>query len=114
MTIQEIATRISGTALAAAESDLRDYHLAFASDLMSDVLTVDCVNLILITGLVNTQTVRTAEMSEVGCIILARNKQPTPEMVALAEESNISLILSSWSVFRICGELFCSGIRPVF
>lgn len=114
MTIQEIASRISGLSLPAAESDARDYQLAFASDLMSDVLTVDCDNLILITGLVNTQTVRTAEMSEVGCIILARNKQPTPEMTALARESNISLVLSPWSVFRICGELYSAGIRPVF
>ena len=114
MTIQDIALRISGSSIPAVGSDQRDYQLAFASDLMSDVLTVDCDNLILITGLVNTQTVRTAEMSEVGCIILARNKQPSAEMVALAKESNISLILSPWSIFRICGELYGAGIRPVF
>ena len=57
---------------------------AFASDLMSDVLTVKSDNLVLLTGLVNIQTLRTAEMSDIGCVIFVRNKKVTPEMIRLA------------------------------
>jgi hypothetical protein len=45
---------------------------AFASDLMSDVLTLDCNGVLLVTGLCNMQTIRTAEMADVSCILFVR------------------------------------------
>ncbi len=59
---------------------------------MSDVLTVNCDNLLLITGLANLQAIRTAEMSDIDCILFVRNKSVSPEMKSLAEELGITLI----------------------
>ena len=87
---------------------------AFSSDLMSDVLTIDTENLMLITGLNNLQTIRTAEMAEVRCILFARNKRPDKEMIALAENENIVLLISEKSVFHLSGLLFSAGLKPVF
>ena len=42
---------------------------------MSEVLTIDSENLILITGLVNVQTIRTCEMLDIQNIIIVRNKK---------------------------------------
>lgn len=114
MTIREIASIVNGALLLTEIPDTRNYEQAFASDLMSDVLTVDCIDLLLVTGLINTQTIRTAELSEIGCIILARNKKASAEMIRLASESNISLIQTPYSVFKVCGLLYEAGIRPVF
>ncbi len=60
--------------------DRQDYaiHVAFASDLMSDVLTLKNDHVLLITGLANMQTIRTAEMSDINCIVFARNKKAVP------------------------------------
>jgi hypothetical protein len=52
--------------------------MAFASDLMSDVLTLKNDNLVLITGLATLQTIRTAEMADINCIIFVRNKKVSP------------------------------------
>lgn len=114
MTIREITALVNGSALPPEITDAKNYEQAFASDLMSDVLTVDCKDLLLVTGLINTQTIRTAELSEIGCIILARNKKASADMVKLASESNISLIQTPYSVFKVCGLLYQAGIRPVF
>ena len=46
-----------------------EVQCAFASDLMSDVLTLDCNGVLLVTGLCNMQTIRTAEMADVSCIL---------------------------------------------
>jgi len=87
---------------------------AFASDLMSDVLTVEKDNLILITGLANLQTIRTAEMSDISCIIFARDKKIGNDIIDLAKENNIMLIESPHSVFHIAGELYKAGIKPIY
>jgi hypothetical protein len=114
MSINEIVQKIEGKILCeGCVPDLR-YTKGFASDLMSDVLTIKSENLILITGLVNIQSIRTAEMSDITCIIFARNKVVNGEMIKLARENNITLISSPYSMFRVCGLLSQAGIQPVF
>lgn len=87
---------------------------AFSSDLMSDVLTLDEDNILLITGLVNVQLIRTAEMADIRVVLLARNKKATPEMIRLADENEIILLESPFSIFRASGVLFSNGIKPVY
>lgn len=92
----------------------RNLEKAFSSDLMSDVLTLDEENILLITGLANVQLVRTAEMADIHVILLARNKQATPEMVRLAKENNIVLLETPFSIFRASGVLFSNGLKAVY
>jgi predicted transcriptional regulator len=87
---------------------------AFASDLMSDVLTLDHARPLLITGLTNLQTIRTAEMADIHVIVFACGKKVTDEMLLLAAENNMALIETSYSVFRTSGILYQHGIKPIF
>ena len=114
MKIKEIVRILDARVLSG--EDRLDYavEVAFASDLMSDVLTLKNDHVLLITGLANTQTIRTAEMSDIHCVIFARNKQVTEEMLALARESEIVVLQCRYSVFRTCGLLYTAGVKPVF
>jgi hypothetical protein len=87
---------------------------AFSSDLMSDVLKLEADNTLLITGLANVQAVRTAEMSDITCIVFARNKRVTEDMIAVAKENNMVLMQTPCSVYRTSGELYKAGLNPVF
>jgi hypothetical protein len=87
---------------------------AFASDLMSDVLTLKDDHVLLITGLTNTQTIRTAEMSDIHCVVFARNKKVSEEMLELARENDMIVLECRYSVFKTCGLLFTAGLSPVF
>ena len=87
---------------------------AFASDLMSDVLTLDTDALMLITGLCNQQTIRTAEMADISCILIVRGKNITPEMLTLANENNMIVIQCSYSMFKTVGILYNAGMKPVY
>ena len=91
-----------------------NYLYAFCSDLMSDVLTSYAEHALLVTGLISAQTIRTAEMADISCIIFARNKAVPPDMLALAQQTEITLLQSSYTVFEICGKLYQAGIRPVY
>ena len=86
----------------------------FASDLLSDVLTVDTERLVLLTGMANLQTIRTAEMSEIICIVFVRDKKMTSEMIELATENNIVTFESPFSLFRAISVLHDNGLKPVF
>jgi predicted transcriptional regulator len=87
---------------------------AFSSDLMSDVLTLDEENVLLITGLANVQLLRTAEMAEINTVLLARNKKASPEMIQLAEENGVVLLETPFSIFKTSGILFSNGLKPVY
>ena len=91
-----------------------EVEFAFASDLMSDVLTIEKDNLLLITGLANLQTIRTSEMSDINKIIFVRKKKVSNEMIQLAIENDMILIECEYSMFKTSGILFKSGLKPVF
>jgi predicted transcriptional regulator len=114
MTVRELAGIVDGKIICCEEKLSTTIEYAFASDLMSDVLTVEKENLVLITGLSNLQTIRTSEMSEISCIILARGKKTGEEMLSLAKENNLILVESPHSVFHISGELYKAGIKSIY
>lgn len=87
---------------------------AFSSDLMSDVLTLDTDHILLITGLSNVQTIRTAEMADINVILLARNKKASAEMIELAVENGIALLETPYSIYRSSGILYENGLNPVY
>jgi predicted transcriptional regulator len=114
MTLKEICNLVEGVVVCGEErlDDMVEY--AFASDLMSDVLTIRKDHFLLITGLANIQSIRTAEMSDVPYLLLCRNKEVTPEMRELAEDDNILIIKSKYSLFKCAGLLYSAGLKPVY
>ncbi|SRR6056297_2062611 len=114
MRVEKIVHIIDGEILTDGRDVENDIHYAFSSDLMSDVLTRDYDDTVLITGLSNIQAIRTAEMSDIGLVIIGRNKEIDVEMIRLAEANDIMLIKSAYSLFRISGLLYEAGIKPIF
>ncbi|HZJ88722.1 MAG TPA: DRTGG domain-containing protein [Sphaerochaeta sp.] len=101
--------------LVCGEEHLEDtIKRGFASDLMSDVLTILEDDIILITGLSNVQAIRTAVMSDIQNILLVRNKVPSPAMIEMANEFSISLSYTPYSLFRASGLLYAAGLNPVY
>ena len=80
-------------------------------DMMSDVLAFVKDHSVLLTGLVNPQVIRTAEMMDIICVVLVRGKRPTPEMIELAEERNMVLLSTGERMFGACGILYSAGLE---
>lgn len=88
----------------------KDVHSACGSDMMSDVLAFVKDQAVLLTGLVNLQVIRTAEMMDMICIVFVRSKRPTPEMVEAARDSGIALLATSKRMYDACGTLYSNGL----
>jgi predicted transcriptional regulator len=93
------------------EERLGDHvYSACGSDMMSDVLAFVKDQAVLLTGLVNPQVIRTVEMMDMHCVVFVRDKQPTDEMIRLAEESGIVLLATSKRMYDACGILYSNGL----
>lgn len=79
-------------------------------DLMSDVLAFIKPDSLLLTGLTNTQVIRTAEIANIKAICFIRGKKPDSETVELAKSKNIPLLLTDIPLFEACGRLYGEGL----
>ena len=88
----------------------RHVYSACGCDLMSDVLAFAKDQAVLLTGLINTQAVRTALMMDMNCIVFVRSKMPTEEMINLAKEHDIVLLSIDKPLYTSCGLLYENGL----
>jgi predicted transcriptional regulator len=110
MTIGEISALISAEVLVGSELLCKEVKTACGSDLMSDVLAFIKNQSVLITGLVNAQVIRTAEMMDIVCVVIVRGKTPTGDMLKIAEELDIALLSTNYSMHTTCGILYKNGL----
>ena len=114
MKLKEIAEILDATISCGADKLEDEVEMGYSSDLMSDVLTLDTDNLILLTGMVNLQSIRTAEMADIRAIVFVRNKKANPEMLELANINGMCILESPYSLFKSSGLLFQAGLKPVY
>lgn len=88
----------------------KDIKMACASDLMSDVLAFTGPGSLLLTGLINPQVIRTAEMVDISAICFVRGKKPEVSTIELAKEKNIPLLCTKLPMYEACGRLYKNGL----
>jgi hypothetical protein len=110
MKIGEIIEILAGRVLVDNQDPDEEIPRGGAADLMSDVLAFGSEGMVLMTGLTNPQTVRTAEMAGINVIVFVRDKKPPPETLALARDSGLTLISTSYTMYEACGRLFQAGL----
>lgn len=112
--LADVVDKLNARVICGKEDLNQEIYFGFASDLMSDVLTLDTDNMLLITGLNNLQTIRTSEMSDISFILFVRDKKVSQEMKELACENSITLLECSFSMFKACSILGEIGLKPVY
>ena len=110
MKIREIKEILGAELLCGEEYLENDVYSACCSDMMSDVLAYVKDQAVLLTGLVNAQVIRTAEMMDMRCIVFVRAKEPTPDMVRLAEECGLVVLATEKRMYEACGILYSNGL----
>ncbi len=110
MTINDIKNLLDAKVLSGEELLGSEVHTACGSDMMSDVLAFVKDQAVLLTGLMNPQVIRTAEMMDIICIVFVRGKTPDESVISLAEEMNIAILSTDLRMFEACGILYTNGL----
>ncbi len=112
MKISTVRDLLDAKVLCGEEELNREVFSACGCDMMSDVLAYVKDQAVLLTGLVNPQVVRTAEMMDMFCIVFVRSKQPTEAILTLARNSGIVVMATDMRLYEACGKLYSGGLRP--
>lgn len=111
MTLENVREMLDASVLTKDHDPELTVESAFASDMMSNVLAYGTNKSILLTGLYNPQVLRTAEMMGMACVVFIGRRDPDPDVVALADDLEICLMRTNYSMFTACGLLYAAGLR---
>ncbi len=111
MELKKITEVLEAEVISGDDNLSREIDITSGSDLLSDVLAFTKSGTLLLTGLINPQVVRTAEMVDILAICFVRGKKPQVETVKLAVEKQIPLLATKFSMFECCGRLYKHGLR---
>ena len=110
MKISKMQELLDAKVLCGEEYLGRHVYSAFGCDLMSDVLAFATDQAVLLTGLVNTQVVRTALMMDMNCIVFVRSKEPGEDIIKLAKEHGLVILYTTQTLYTSCGILYSNGL----
>ena len=110
MKISTIKDLLEAKVICCEEGLNRHVYSACGSDMMSDVLAYVKDQAVLLTGLVNSQVIRTAEMMDMNCIVYFRSKMTSADMTELAKESGIVILATDKRMYEACGLLYSNGL----
>ena len=110
MKLSEVKEILDAKVLTGEEFLDKEVNSACGCDLMSDVLAFVKDKALLLTGLINPQVIRTAEMMDMKAVVFVRGKTPTEEMISLAEESGIVIMTTELPLYLTCGKLYSNGL----
>ena len=109
MKICEIIKVLDAEILSGNDMDM-EILSACGSDLMSDVMAYVKENVLLLTGLVSPQVIRTAEMMDIKAVVFVRGKNPGKAVLDLAAETGMIVLSTKNPMFLACGKLYNAGL----
>jgi len=111
MKLGEILRLLDAEMISGREDQLEtEIGSACGSDLMSDVLAFGRSGQILLTGLANAQSIRTANIIGAKAVVYIRGKRPDAEALELARLKKIPVLATRRMMFESCGVLFQNGL----
>lgn len=110
MQISILRDLLEAQVLCGEDRILENVENVFACDMMSDVLACPDEIHCLLTGLINQQVIRTADMMDIGLVIFVRGKCPPAEVVEMARQRDMVVMMTRCRMFTACGRLYQAGL----
>jgi len=110
MTLEEVKEILKAEVIIGADNLDLEIKMGCGCDLMSDVLAFIKPGSLLLTGLTNTQVIRTAEMADIAAICFVRGKKPDKATISLAKSKGLPLLVTQLPMFESCGRLYKNGL----
>lgn len=109
MKLAQIAALLSCSGLGEAACHV-EVSAVVASDAMSEILASSHHGALMLTGLTNIQSVRTAVVADANAIVYVRGKRPADKVLELAREKDIPILFTELGMYECCGILYLAGM----
>jgi predicted transcriptional regulator len=111
MNIRDVYDLLDAEILAGGDRMDVELTTAFAADTMSDLLAFGRAGGILLTRMTSPQVIRTSDIMDIAAVIMIRGKLPSPEVIQLAEELHVPVLVTRHPQFEAAGLLYARGLR---
>ena len=111
MKLAEIRDLLKCEVLAGENLLSMEVETVVASDGMSEILAFAHPGALMVTGLTNVQSVRTADIANVRAMVYIRGKRPDGKTIDLAQSKKIPVLATSLGMFDVCGMLREAGLK---
>ncbi|MCX7702575.1 MAG: hypothetical protein N2234_00510 [Planctomycetota bacterium] len=105
MKLRHLVQKIGAKVYCGADNNV-EVERIYASDRVSDLLSEASDKTLLVTNLTGSQLLRAASLMDVPAICLLNGVSPETEMVKVASEKGIVLVVSPLGMFETCGQLY--------
>lgn len=113
MKLSEIQRILAAEVLADAGKMDKEIEMAFSADMISDILLMCREQTLLLTGMAHLQVIKTAEICDLAAVVFVRGKRPEREVIELAEQKGIPVLLSKLTLYESSGLLFRAGLPGI-
>lgn len=113
MKLSEIKNLLKCDVLAGEDRLDIEIKKCLSSDMMSDVLAFAEPGALLITGLTNSQSVRTADIADASAILYIRGKRPDEGALHLANRMDLPVLATEMGMFDVSGILHAEGLEGI-
>jgi serine kinase of HPr protein (carbohydrate metabolism regulator) len=110
MKVSELAKRASLSPLNECGWD-KEIEGVYISDMVSDVVTVEKANRILVTLQTHKNLIAAANLVDVAAIVFARGRKPPADVVELAKKAGIALFVTDVDTWSFAVKLHELGVR---
>ncbi|MBN1545825.1 MAG: hypothetical protein JW902_04115 [Syntrophaceae bacterium] len=111
MNLEEIKMLLQCQVLTPEANLSVEVDTVLASDGMSEILAVHHPGALMITGLTNILSVRTAIVADARAIVYIRGKQLNDKALELARQKKIPVLTTRFGMFDVCGILREHGMK---
>ncbi len=113
MKLSKVREILDARVLAGEELLEHEVNSACGSDLMSDVLAFVKDRALLLTGLMNPQVIRTAEMMDITAIVFVRGKCPDEPLIEMANAKDMVIMSTEYPLYIASGLLYSNGLGNI-
>jgi len=106
--VDELARCVGARIITGDACPQRIVEKIYAGDRVSDLLNEASDRTLLVTNLMSLQMIRVAELMDVPAICFVNGVSPEPEIVAKADQTGTTLMVSPIGVFETCGLIYQS------
>ena len=111
MKLSEIRDILKARVLTGDDELGRNIVAGGGADIMEAFLSAVAKDGLILTGLMSEEVVRTATISQVGAVVFVRGQEPTPRIIEQAQNFNLPLLVTDYSMFVSIGKLYMNGLR---
>ncbi len=113
MKLSEVKDLLQCEVLAGENELSADVLQVVASDGMSEILAFAKSRDLMVTGLTNIQSIRTADIAGVCAVVYCRGKRPDKKVIEFARQKKIPVLVTAMVMFDICGILYGKGLKGI-